>query len=414
MDTSPSSSPEWLGLGLLACAGLLGCSDPLPSVAADLGGPPSPQADAGHGRDLSDGEDMASPTDMAVDASVDVDAAGPATIGVFVATGAVGRRVVSFDDGHTWGVDLSGSSDEVCSSDQPVNLCFEGRHASRGGAFGDGFFYATYGWTREAGRANRVLRSADGSEWESVLEPGGFGGVAAGNGVVVLAGVSGSRTIHVSDDHGESWETVDNGLGTWVNIRSADFLPSAGGLFVLGGDGNGFEAHHAIVSEDGRAWRTPESIPAACPTNFRLYGGFGFIGDRVVMVGRDGANCYSDDSGRTWRRGETIGPEVRSQGLVSTGDGEILAWSTDRVHRTADGVEWTSDPLTPPGVSIGAVARNPRTGTFVAVTSGYRNGYASQQFYRSADGRAWELLEPDAFPQGHPIVELDFGTIPAP
>lgn len=337
----------------------------------------------------------------------------PPTEAVFVATGSVGRTIISTDDGLTWTEDQSDDPDVTCAANNagPNPNCFEGTYTARGIAFDEGAFFVTYDWAREPDRSNTVRRSDDGVSWDVVLEPGGFGGIAAGNGIVVLAGPSGSDYVLWSDDHGASWNETPNGLGHWTNVRQAEFVPGSGGVFILGGDGNGFETTARVVTSlDGSTWRVPEQIPEACPSGFRLTGGFGSVGDRLVIVGPGGDTCHSDDAGLTWALSDDVGESVRSHDLVQRDD-RLELWTANARHTTEDGTTWTSEPLTGDEVSVGPVARDPESGTYVAVTSGYLNSYDDQHFYRSPDGLAWTQLPVGDTVRSHPILGIQHGRV---
>jgi hypothetical protein len=92
---------------------------------------------------------------------------------------------------------------------------------------------------------------------------------------------------------------------------------------------------------------------------------------------------------------------------------ELRVWGTGadgnaRLYRSADGVHWTDDPLDPPRIRIGPVARSEETGTYVT-TGHIWHGYDQQRFYRSEDGVNWEPLADGAFEASHTIFELVFG-----
>jgi hypothetical protein len=72
------------------------------------------------------------------------------------------------------------------------------------------------------------------------------------------------------------------------------------------------------------------------------------------------------------------------------------------VHRSADGLTWTKQKVTPGNISIGPVARAPN-GTFVAANDGWLVWYEKQQFFRSTDGVTWEVLDKSKFKGSHPI-----------
>src|SRR4051794_40512469 len=105
----------------------------------------------------------------------------------------------------------------------------------------------------------------------------------------------------VSTALGITWGKVPNGYGNWANFRHVGFVQAKGGRFIFAGDGNGFDTSaHVVVSADGATWKVPTTIPAECPMGFRLVGGFGAVGDRMLMVGPNGKTCRSDDGGDTW------------------------------------------------------------------------------------------------------------------
>ena len=152
-------------------------------------------------------------------------------------------------------------------------------------------------------------------------------------------------------------------------------------------------------------------MSADCPSGFRLTGGFGSVGDRLVIVGPDGRACHSDDAGLTWALSDAIGESVRSHDLVQ-GEVGLELWTSGARHTTLDGMSWTSEPLAGDAASIGPVARDPDTGTYVAVTSGYLNGYDAQHFYRSADGLSWSELPAQDTVQSHPLLGIQHGWVP--
>ncbi len=391
--------------------GSSGASAPMSSTSGDDAAGEVSTSASGSAADTTSGAGSSSSSTGEPQGSSD---AGEApTRSLFVATGSVGRTIISADDGWTWTEDRSDDPDVVCAANNagPNPNCFEGTFTARGIAFEGGAFFTTYDWAREPERSNTVRRSTDGVSWTVVNDPGGFGGIAAGNGTVVLAGPSGTDYVLYSDDLGESWTQVDSGYGTWANVRQAKFVPGAEGVFILGGDGNGFDdGPKVITSLDGATWRVPEAMPTACPSGFRLSGGFGSVGDRLVLVGPDGSACHSDDAGLTWATSDAIGESVRSHDLVQTAAGLEL-WTRDAKVTTADGVIWSFETLSGDDVSVGPVARDPDTGTYVAVTSGYLNGYADQHFYRSPDGIEWTQLAAEDTVQSHPLLAIQHGRV---
>ncbi|MBL8954563.1 MAG: hypothetical protein JNK82_27535, partial [Myxococcaceae bacterium] len=287
---------------------------PPPPPPAEPAQPPDAGGDANDDAGTPLHEDAGSET---VDAGSPVIDAGTIpdagrTLGVFVATGSVGRTIASFDDGRTWESNREDQGGEICTSSAPPNTCYEGNKTARGVTFFGGHFFVTFDWSQQSGRSNSVRRSSDGRTWTPTLTPGGFGGIAAGAGAVVLAGPSGTTYMLRSTDLGATWQQVQNGYSSWVNFRHAAFVQALGGRFIVGGDGNGFSTHRVVTSRDGASWSIPTTMPAACPTALRLNAGFGSVGDRIVMVGSDGAACRSDDGGLTWQVMPALGRNVTS------------------------------------------------------------------------------------------------------
>ena len=327
---------------------------------------------------------------------------------VFVAVGNAGRHLRSIDDGRTWIDDASDRGGRLCTSATPgeMGFCFEGANAVRGAVYAEGYFFATYGWSREPG-SNSLRRSRDGASWEAALEPGGFGDVAAGLGRVVVSGRSGTRNMLYSDDFGGEWTSVPNGYEGWGNLRRMKFVSALGGRFIVKGNGNGFDI---AFSDDGSTFAMAETVPDSCTRKLGLSPGIASVGDRVLLIFATGDNCISDDGGAHWRRVDGVGTRLTSLEVVEV-EGEVQVWSEGAMHTSADGERWTRTPLTGRNVSIGPVARNPRTGTYVAVSSGFLNGYENQAFFRSEDGLSWQRLDDAAAPTGHPIREIVVGAV---
>ncbi len=110
--------------------------------------------------------------------------------------------------------------------------------------------------------------------------------------------------------------------------------------------------------------------------------------------------------------GPTDMPESR---LLFTGSGFII-WSNGKVHRSADGVTWTTtntvtrspSGMMSGGPNIGAAAMS-ENGTFVAVRGGWDVWYDKQRFYRSRDGVTWDELPDTAYRKWHPVTMISAG-----
>lgn len=347
-------------------------------------GGPSIPADGGSAEDVDSGPP-----------GVDAGAAPPGRIAAFVATGYVGRSMLSCDDGRSWVADQS--------DDESVR-CFDGvdcdHHAGRtkGIVFTGRHFLASYGWGTPGG----VRRSEDGVRWEEVLADTRFGGIAVNpaDGRVL----AGARRSQITDDDGETWVgPFDTGLGGGFNVRRAGY---GGGAFVLVGN----NASEIVVSNDGSdgTWGPPRDIPSSCGASIQNQGGIAYGGGTLLILGGDGVACASDDGGQTWEA-NVVGESVSSH-VVWNGS-EFVAWAPGIVYRSADGRAWSTTETSPQRVRIGAVAFNPETGTYVAINGGWNQWYDNQVAYRSDDGTTWETLADGAFRGGHPIYGITFGWV---
>jgi hypothetical protein len=364
------------------------------------------------------------------------DATAGDRIPMFVAQGSIGRSTISCDDGRTWVANRSFDREGdplVCGMVGPAT-CGEGpcsylrqgecrvhetcdcsHHpgAAKGVAYGDGWFVATWGW----GHSGSVRRSRDGVHWEETLseEDGAwvaFGGVAFGNRRFVLS----RRTPFFSPD-GAAWV---EGAEADFRSPSGEIVQSVRDFHYVGGTPGLFVASASppeavLVSGDGGAWRPPASIAAGCLQDVGAGGGIGTTDTRTTAaVGGDGRLCTSEDGGDTWtRHPHGIGADSVSSRAVIWDGSELRVWGTGadgnaRLYRSADGVHWTDDPLDPPRIRIGPVARSEETGTYVT-TGHIWHGYDQQRFYRSEDGVNWEPLADGAFEASHTIFELVFG-----
>ena len=345
---------------------------------------------------------------------------------MFVAQGMIGRTVVSCDDGHTWVADRSWDEEAdplLCGSTEPIR-CWEtacdylsggqcvtsspecdcGHHPgfSKGVAFGNGWFVATWGW----GYSGSVRRSANGIDWEETLtEDVTFGGLAFGADRFVLSNRSPMHSSEGADwvAGGEADFQGPGGEIVW-SVRRFAYADYDGGRFVATAE----PPKSVLVSSDGgESWWAPSVLPDACLTGMSTYGGLAATDDGIIVgVGQDGTACRSTDGGDTWTEGTVGGDNVLGH-LLWTGS-ELVTWGPGVRHSSPDGVEWTQTPTTPEGIWIGPAAHSDATGSFVAVTRVW-DGYEDQTMVRSDDGVNWEVLEGDAFTGGHPIFSITHG-----
>ena len=313
----------------------------------------------------------------------------------FIAQGHVGRTTLSCDDGRSWVADQSMDDSLRCFVDDTD--CDHHPGAGKGISYGRDYWFATYGWGPPGG----IRRSTNGVDWTEVLGETTFGGIAVGPESVV----AGARNARRTTDDGESWvDTGDTTLSVW-NVRRVGYLAEAG-LFVLVAD----ESDIVFSSDEGASWWHADAMPDTCGRSIQTAGGIAEGDGTLLILGGDGVACTSTDGGARWSAAE-VGQDGLGQ-LVWDGEA-FVTFSNGRVHRSADGVSWTSEDTTP-SVRVGAAAYSPETGTIVGVRGGWRTWYEDQLFWRSTDGgRTWE--EAGSFTGSHPIRFVEFGWVePSP
>lgn len=308
---------------------------------------------------------------------------------MFVAQGHGGRTTVSCDDGYTW-VGNQSSDDAL--------RCFEGIDcdhrfdAARGIIYGDGYFFATYGWGPPGG----IERSRDGLTWETVREGTAFSGMSVGSDLVV----AGSRFGEFSDDLGETWQAIGDPMLTQWNVRSSAFVPAAGGLFIMVADGP-----ELTLSADAVSWWRPDTFPNTCGQGMHNKGSILYGNGAIVIVGGNGVACRSIDGGRNWTDHRFA--DSSDSDAVWTGS-QFMVWGAGQRYSSTDGATWTATPTVPSGMRINAVAASD-TGTLVAVSHRWLGWYEAQEFYRSEDGVNWTALPESNYVGSHPIWFIAFG-----
>ncbi len=367
-----------------------GADDMNDDLADDLNDDVSPPVDGPPGADKQ-------PDDMAEDPldPPDPDAPPAGKVPVFVAQGHLARTVISCDGGRTWIHDQSDVTEDRCWTDEGGIECDHQPTAGRGVTFGDGMFYATFGW----GEPGSIRRSSDGFTWETVHEGSTFGGIEFGAGVLV----AGNHNSLISAD-GESWMDAGDTTLSAYNVRRMGFADYEEGRFVLVAADDQTEV--VVSSDGGKSWWHPDDIPASCGASIQTEGGISYGNGAIVIVGGDGSACASTDGGKTWEA-SNLGGAVGSH-LVFDGS-EFFAWGTGIAYHSADGLEWQSES-TSPEIMLGPTAFG--DGNFVGVLGGWQTWYEKQEFYRSEDGVNWEVIGAGTFTDtGHPIRAMAFGWL---
>lgn len=316
----------------------------------------------------------------------DADAEG--RVPMFIAQGDVGRTTISCDGGRTWIEDQFNASPARCENGVD---CDHDGGAGRGIVFGDGWFFATFGWVSGVGeRAYGVYRSEDGVKWQKVTERTIFAGLAYQNGVLLGGAASASR----SEDKGATWtHRVATRLSVG-NARRTGASDYDGGRFFIYGSGGG-DDDLVVSSDGGRTFWKPTARPAAC-TSSQWSGGFASGNGVTILI--DGTSvCRTTDGGKTFIAQSV--PGTKTSHIVWTGD-EFFVWSPAVLHRSSDGQTWNTT-VVKPSRERGPVAHG--NGTFVAVSGSYQG----QRFERSRDGVTW--TEATSYGKGHRIRAMAFG-----
>ena len=309
------------------------------------------------------------------------------SIPMFIAQGHAGRTIISCDDGHTWVADQSDEAGDYCAT----NDCDHGPGAGRGITWGEGWFFATFGW----GAPGSVRRSRDGVTWEPKLEGDTFGGMVFGNGRLVAA----DRYGQYSDDLGGTWDSFSSvELASDTTGRDTAVAPYEGGRFVMSADGG------IVVSSDGSTWAAPQSVPGNCRGG-GYQGRIIYGNGTIVTTPESGDVCYSTDGGQNWSV-VALPTGLRANGIWN--GSEFMAWNYGTLYRSTDAESWTTTQTVPNDIDIGVAAVSDQ-GTIVGVTSHWQQHYDSQVFYRSEDGVNWEVLPENAYTGGHPITTMTFG-----
>lgn len=336
----------------------------------------------------------------------DADSSSDHLTPVFVAQGDLGRRMLSCDDGNTWIHDRSWDQHARCY--EGGFDCSHHRGTPTGLSYGEGHFFMSWGW----GAPGSLERSSAVGpwDWEVVQSEPWLGRALAGNGVVLLAGV----VVRRSTDQGMTFSPEQPVGLRRDHVREAAFVPTAGGLFVLVGEGGGEPSgppQDVVLSPDGLTWRNPDSIPVDCGKLIIERGGIAGTTSTVVILSGDGTVCASNDAGATWQLTQAapaVSPEETSA-PVQVGDA-IAFWSVSGMrYISSNGVQWQSEPVHPGRMELGPVARHPETGTFVGISAGSQ--YEGQRIYRSADGLTWTPLGPEAFMASHAIHAVEAGFV---
>ena len=208
--------------------------------------------------------------------------------------------------------------------------------------------------------------AADGITWTTQ--------VASGNASDGLLSVVYAAGKFVAVGYGGRVLTSSDGL-TWVAQTSGTTkdlygITYGGSQFIAVGNGG-----IIIASVDGLTWagRTSGTVLD--------FGDVTYANSQFVAVG-DAGVIKTSPNGVTWTtRTSQTASDLR--GVTAGGNGNFVAVGFSTVVSSADGATWTSQVVAGPATDFTAVAYNPTTGQFVAVTT------TTNRLYTSPDGLIW-------------------------
>lgn len=306
---------------------------------------------------------------------------------MFVALGQGGRRLVSCDDGQTWG------AEQVIEQNDDDH----GPYSSRDVAWGQGTFLLGMGW----GNPARISDSTDGIDWQESFPPAdyvetrGLSGMAFGSNRFVAIVGSDSWT---REGVGGSW-SLDGQVPTNGNIRVVTHSSFGDGLYYAVADGG-----LIYQSTDGATWTDPLTTTGSCDGgNLSRRGGIADRDGVFVLVTDIGNVCRTDDGGISFTHhvlGDGTGSVVVRSDVIATDEGFYAGGFGGGWH-SADGTEWSFMGFALEGDDIATLAHSTDSGSLIGIA------WNGDDFYRSVDtGRTW--VRADA-PSGNDTNAAAFG-----
>lgn len=356
-------------------------------------------------RQIADGEAPGSvPGGQTTDPSPELPPARPEMKSVIMATGHVGRTVMSCDGGLTWINDRSDNDATRCwvTGDPNYLECDHTPTSGHGVAFGEGAFYANFGW----GYNGSVRKSIDGKNWTTLRTDGWGGGIAYVKNTVFLLWGTWQRSL----DQGLTWAGIQNSPAYMIDhpllFRFGEQLIAAG-RYEIG-----------VSDDQGVTWTLPTSYQ-------RSWGGGNFAKGNGVIVGMTTSwgtspnpnvlyAVRSADSGKTWTGQQLATGAGQTWDSVVFNGTHFVAWSRGLVYKSMDGMTWTSAPLVSTGTYLkqwfsGPITYDPGTKNYIAIPRGAL--YDKQRALISSDGFTWTPLDVAKFKGGHPIYDFAFGVL---
>lgn len=390
----PAFNPDG---GFMAPSSHLG-DDPGTDSDGDSGGAPTPTPTPVIGPSPSP-----SPTPAPTPTPTPTPAPGQAY--VLVATGFVGRTVISCDQGRTWIRDRSDNQNTRCWVDGNPNYveCDHTANSGRNIEYGDGWFYAAYGW---GSNAATLRKSRDGYNWQTIATGNSGAGVSYYQGFLLWI-------------NGGGWPGSTNGGMSFTNYEPSNIpnfpgaysirtLARSEGLIVASGDDPG-----GLYSRDaGRTWSRATLNGIEWTRTVQLARGNGQLISLSSNTVNNQGRLYvarSTDNGATWNGASVASvPAYENWSSLIFNGTQFITWSSGKRWMSVDGLNWTATNMNSQHVN-GPVALTPN-GTYVSIPNFWGQYYAGQRAYYSTDGLNWTQAQ---FPGGHPISKIVGGYVDA-
>jgi hypothetical protein len=190
--------------------------------------------------------------------------------------------------------------------------------------------------------------------------------------------------------------------GLQINQRSVDYIDYQGGRFIMTAESE--TQRNILYSDDGNRWTPATTRPDLCGS---FYTGLASANGVTVVSEGQGNVCYTKDGGVTWTLVKV--DDYITSPVIWSGK-EFRVYSGGTLHASADGVTWSNETVSPANISIGPMTISPH-GTMLAANGGWQVWYEKQRFYRSTNGRDWEVLATDKFVGSHPLRFITFGYV---
>jgi hypothetical protein len=227
---------------------------------------------------------------------------------VFMAVGYQSHRIISCDQGVTWGHEAMSATG---GGDDPTLM--------RGLAYGKNRFVSAVG----GGGSQQLWTTEDGFNWTVIKRNGnGYSDVTFGGDRFVAGG----GHISVISFDGLTWQ-MDGTMGEGGILRSLAYTNYMGGRFAAAGDSG-----RRMNSKDGVTWG--HQFEEGSSLN-RIAGGNGVF----VAIAADGTTRYSTDGGDSWSKGNVGTGGVR--GIAHDGQKFVITADSGS-YFSSNGVDWES------------------------------------------------------------------------